>query len=286
MKNLLATLTGAPRSSAKAGFAVPPGLRVYAVGDIHGRYDLFQQMLDAIEADVDSHPPDDVRLVLLGDLVDRGPQSAEVVQAARQLCESSDSVRVLMGNHEEVFLRVLDGDADSVRFFLKIGGGPTLMSYGITDREMLTLKSRDLVDLVIERVPRADADFLRGLENVVRYGDVVFVHAGVRPGVPIDEQKLADLRWIRGDFLNSRSAHGALVVHGHNISEEVEDHPNRVGIDTGACASGKLSILALEGTTRRVITIEGAPDPQWASAIAPAPSESLIQSVKRLIKRD
>lgn len=284
----LAALTGLPRSTkpgSKAGYSVPPGIRVYAVGDVHGRYDLFERMLEEVEADVGAYPAENVRLVLLGDLVDRGPQSAEVVERALQLCESSKSVHVLAGNHEEVFLRVLDGDVDSLRFFMKIGGRPTMMSYGITDREILTLKSRELVDLLIARVPPTHVDFLRGLEDVVRFGDVVFVHAGIRPGVPIDEQKLSDLRWIRSDFLDSRSNHGALVVHGHNIVDEVEDFPNRVGIDTGAFASGRLSILVLEGSTRRVLTVEGPDDPQWAASIAPEPAETLAGRMKRLIKR-
>lgn len=284
MRKSLAALTGSPRS-AKSGFCVPPGMRVYAVGDVHGRYDLFEAMLEQVEADVGDHPPENVRLVLLGDLVDRGPESARVVERARQLCQSSDSVRTLMGNHEEVFLRVLEGDAESLRFFLKIGGRPTLMSYGITDREILTLKSRDLIDLLLTRVPPEHIEFLRGLENVIRYGDVVFVHAGVRPGVPIDEQKLSDLRWIRSEFLNSRSNHGALVVHGHNIVDEVEDHPNRIGIDTGAFATGRLTVLVMEGESRRFMTVEGPADPQWAAAIAPEPAETLANKVKRMIKR-
>lgn len=286
MKNALAALIGSPRSTGKAGYSAPPDLRIYAVGDVHGRFDLFERMLAAVEEDVGDFPPENVRLVLLGDLIDRGPESAQVVERARQLREASDSVRLLMGNHEEIFLQILEGEIESLPFFLKIGGRPTIMSYGITDREILTLKSRELVDLLIERVPPAHVELLRSMENVVRYGDVVFVHAGVRPGVPIDEQKLSDLRWIRSEFLSHRRSHGALIVHGHNVTETVEDHPNRIGIDTGAFATGRLSILALEGATRRFLTVEGEPDSQWAASIPTQSRETLAGMVKRMVKRD
>lgn len=229
---------------------VPDGLRVYAVGDIHGRLDLLDSLLFRIESDERARGHAKTQLIFLGDLVDRGPDSAGVVRRALELSRSGRSVRFLLGNHEEVFLKALDGSVEALRFFVKIGGRSTILSYGFTEDEYTALDYPDLLTTLRARVPEEHVAFLKSFENQVRIGDYLFVHAGVRPRIPFEEQTGGDLRWIRSEFLEFRGSHGAIVVHGHTISDEVEERPNRIGIDTGAFASGRLTALGLEGGQR------------------------------------
>lgn len=236
---------------AAAEACVPAGVRVYAIGDIHGRLDLLDDLLFRIEADDQSRGDGiETQLIFLGDLVDRGPNSAGVVQRALELKESGRPVRFLMGNHEEVFLKAMQGSREALRFLVKIGGRATILSYGVSAEEYDALDYDDLADLVAARVPQAHIDFIAGFENQIQVGDYLFVHAGIRPRVPLEEQTGGDLRWIRQEFLDFRGDHGLVVVHGHTITEDVEERPNRIGIDTGAFASGKLTALGLEGGER------------------------------------
>jgi serine/threonine protein phosphatase 1 len=226
--------------------AVPDGLRVYAIGDIHGRLDLLDQLLFRIEADERARGAAmDTQLVFLGDLVDRGPDSAGVVQRAMEVAERRPA-RFLMGNHEEVFLKALGGSLEALRFFVKIGGRSTILSYGFEQTEYDALEYEALLDALIARVPPAHVAFLKSFESQIAIGDYLFVHAGIRPRVPLEDQTGGDLRWIRSEFLDYRGAHGPIVVHGHTICDEVEERPNRIGIDTGAFASGRLTALGLE----------------------------------------
>jgi serine/threonine protein phosphatase 1 len=229
---------------------VPDGLRVYAIGDIHGRLDLLDQLLFRIDADERTRGAARTQLIFLGDLVDRGPDSAGVVQRALELQLSGRAVRFLMGNHEEVFLKALKGSLEALRFFVKIGGRATILSYGFSETEYAALDYDNLLPALIERVPAAHVEFLQSFEDRIAIGDYLFVHAGIRPRVPVEEQTGGDLRWIRSEFLDFRGSHGSIVVHGHTICDEVEERPNRIGIDTGAFASGKLTALGLEGGER------------------------------------
>lgn len=229
---------------------VPDGLRVYAIGDIHGRLDLLDQLLFRIDADERARGGARSQLIFLGDLVDRGPDSAGVVQRCLELKESGRAVRFLLGNHEEVFLKALDGSLESLRFFVKIGGRATILSYGFTEDEYNGLDFDKLLTRLIERVPATHVAFLRSFENQIAIGDYLFVHAGIRPRVPLDEQSGGDLRWIRSEFLDYRGSHGPVVVHGHTICDDVQEKSNRIGIDTGAFASGRLTALGLEGGQR------------------------------------
>jgi len=233
--------------------AIPDGRRIYAIGDIHGRRDLFDELIDRIMADHAARPPAPLEIILLGDLVDRGPDSCGVIARAIRLAGEVDQLRCLLGNHEEVFLQAVTGEPKALRFFLKIGGRETLASYGIAGQEFVEADFEELARLIAERVPASHVDFLKGCEDLIEVGDYVFVHAGIRPGVALDEQKPADLRWIREPFLNHRSSHGKIIVHGHSITEDVDERPNRIGIDTGAFASGRLTAVALEGATRRYL---------------------------------
>ena len=230
---------------------VPDGMRVYAIGDIHGRNDLLQQLLVQIDADDAARGPSDTHLIFLGDLMDRGPDSAGVIETAMALRDTGGNVRFLMGNHEEVFVRSCrKNDPKTPRFFLRIGGEETLLSYPITRAEYITLDMEQLTERLASLVPQAHLEFIESFEDQIIIGDYAFVHAGIRPGVPLSEQKPTDLRWIREEFVDQRGDLEKVVVYGHTIYDEVEERGSRIGIDTGAYASGKLTALALEGGER------------------------------------
>ncbi|MES2096930.1 MAG: metallophosphoesterase family protein [Pseudomonadota bacterium] len=241
------------RQRAAAGSPeIPAGQRVYAIGDIHGRLDLLDDLLAQVLEDDRARGAADTTLVFLGDLVDRGPDSAGVVERLL-LFRDQAAVRFLMGNHEEVFLSALGGDAKALKFFCRIGGRETILSYGVSQDSYNKLDFAELGAVLAARVPPAHRDFLAAFEDLIRIGDYVFVHAGIRPGIPLDEQRKSDLRWIREAFVDHRDPFEAVVVHGHTIREDVEFLGNRIGIDTGAFNTGKLSALGLEGQERWVL---------------------------------
>lgn len=230
---------------------VPEGMRVYAIGDIHGRNDLLQQLLAKIEADDAARGPADTHIIFLGDLMDRGPDSAGVIETAMALRSQGRKVRYLMGNHEEVFVRACrKRDTKVLRFFLRIGGEATLLSYPITRAEYISLDMEQLAERLATLVPEQHLDFIESFEDQIVIGDYAFVHAGIRPGVPLADQKPSDLRWIREEFVDQRGDLEKVVVYGHTIYDEVEERGSRIGIDTGAYASDKLTALALEGGER------------------------------------
>jgi serine/threonine protein phosphatase 1 len=241
------TLPSRPLETAR----VPDGVRVYAIGDIHGRNDLLQALLGQIEADDAARGSADTQIIFLGDLVDRGPDSAGVIETAIALHASGRKVRFLLGNHEEVFLKSCrTGDMKTLRFFLRIGGDATLQSYPITRDEYRALDVEQLAERLATLVPEAHLGFLESFEDHIVIGDYAFVHAGIRPGVPISDQKRSDLRWIREEFTDHRGDLEKVVVFGHTIYAEVEERGSRIGIDTGAYESGKLTAIGLEGGER------------------------------------
>lgn len=231
--------------------SIPEGQRVYAIGDIHGRLDLFAAIAQAIEQDDEARGPAETTVILLGDLVDRGPESAAVVEGARTWTNHR-RVRLIGGNHEEMFLTSFH-DEDALRNFLKIGGRETILSYPIERDVFQSADLSELQRLMRERIPQADLDYLANSENSILIGDYLFVHAGIRPDQPIGEQHGRDLRWIREPFLSYPGNFGCIVVHGHSIEDEVQIRPNRIGIDTGAFVSGRLTALGLEGAQRWLI---------------------------------
>lgn len=230
--------------------AVPAGLRVYAIGDVHGRSDLLDVLLERIRRDDAARPAAETHLVFLGDLIDRGPDSRGVVERVMALRERAERVHVLKGNHEEVFLQTLDGDAGAMRLFARIGGRETLASYGIGDEEFDNGSYDELVRRAARKVPPSHRDFLAAAEDCLILGDYLFVHAGIRPDVDLEAQSAKDMRWIRGEFLDFEGELNKVVVHGHSVADEVQEHPHRIGIDTGAFRTGKLTALALEGEER------------------------------------
>lgn len=231
--------------------SVPQGERFYVVGDIHGRCDLFDALIEAIEEDDRRSGPADTTIVLLGDLVDRGPESARVIDNALAWGERR-KLRYIAGNHEEMFLESFD-DKEMLRHFLKHGGKQTVLSYGIKKKRYNELGMKDLQAELHKIVPQRHREFLAGMEDMVIAGDYVFVHAGINPKHPVDGQKPSDLRWIRDRFLQHREPFSHVVVHGHTIFEDIEHTPHRIGIDTGAFRTGRLTALVLEGEQRRLI---------------------------------
>jgi len=234
------------------GASLPPGERVYVVGDIHGRLDLFGPLVEAIEHD-DAQASDETvsTVVLLGDLIDRGPHSAQVVALARDW-QARRKVRILAGNHEEMFLESFN-DRTVLRQFVRHGGRETILSYGVDEAAYNHASLEELQDLMQAAVPQEDRAFLAGFEEYIALGDYLFVHAGIAPEIPLEDQQRHDMIWIRDSFLRYPHAHSHVVVHGHTIFDEVDERPNRIGIDTGAFKSGKLTALVLEGTSRRII---------------------------------
>ena len=246
----------APRSEPARRAAVPAGERVYAVGDIHGRLDLFEELIAAIDADDAARGPARSTVILLGDLVDRGPDSAGVIDAARAWGDRRN-LRLLTGNHEEMFLDSFES-VETLRHFLRYGGKETVLSYPIDRAGYRDLTLEQLQGRMRAAVPQAHRDYLAAGEDAIVVGGYLFVHAGIRPGVPLDEQRRSDLRWIRDRFIDHEGDHGHVVVHGHTISDDVEEMPNRIGIDTGAFMSGRLTALGLEGTARWYLTARDA----------------------------
>ncbi len=248
LKRLFGRSTSPPRR-------VPEGRRVYAVGDIHGRLDLFDKLLARIAADR-KRWPGEAEVVLLGDYVDRGPDSAAMLARLADGLPDWADWTLLRGNHEQAMLDSFDGDRRALRAWLDYGGRDTLRSYGAPVRVALGDDMEAIVAELHARVPPAQIDLLRRLELTRRIGDYLFVHAGIRPGVSLDAQAPRDLMWIRSEFLDCKDDHGCVVVHGHSITREVTERANRIGIDTGAYASGRLTALVLDGETRRYMATD------------------------------
>ena len=240
-----------PQAAARSLPSVPEGERYYVIGDVHGRNDLFQALSTEIDADDSASDDADTTVVLLGDLVDRGPDSAGVIRHAKEW-GNRRRLRYLAGNHEDMFLESFD-DVTVLRHFLKHGGRETILSYPIDRRRYNSLSLEELQEEIRRIVPREHRQFLAGFEEMIVAGDYLFVHAGIDPSRPIDQQKRSDLLWIRERFLANTETLDHVVVHGHTIFDDVEDRGNRIGIDTGAFRSGCLTALVLEGQGRRYI---------------------------------
>lgn len=242
-------------SPASALPSVPYGMRVYAVGDIHGRADLLRQMLALIEADNARQDDAEVSLVFLGDYVDRGPASPEVLDILRGDHAFADRVIALRGNHEDALLEFIE-DPVRGRIWLDWGGMATLTSYGVRPAAASSPEER-LIEMgrqLDRNLPHAHRAFLKSLPVQEIVGDYLFVHAGVNPHLPLDQQTDFDLTTIRSPFLEWGAPLGKMVVHGHSISQSPEFLSWRIGIDTGAYATGRLTALVLEGQEQRTLS--------------------------------
>ena len=245
-------LGGAEVDAAPVRPSIPAGQRLYCIGDIHGRLDLLQELHRKVEDDArdyDGHKT----LVYLGDYIDRGEHSKEVIDLLLASPLAGFKTVFLMGNHEQTLLDFLLHPRD-VASWLTFGGRATLQSYGVAMfREFLSGDIDVLRDEFETKLPRSHLEFYRSCQMTYVVGAYCFVHAGIRPGVALGEQNYQDLLWIRGDFIDSGAIHEHIVVHGHSITSEVEWMPNRIGIDTGAFNSGVLTCLVLEGEEQRLL---------------------------------
>jgi serine/threonine protein phosphatase 1 len=232
----------------KARPCTPPGRRIYAVGDIHGRADLLSELFVRIDDDLKARPTIDSIQVFLGDYIDRGPNSRQVIDLliARQ---RRRDILFLKGNHEDCALRFLS-DPTVLPAWQSIGGVPTLLSYGVMPTRDDDPESQQKVSIALrEAMPDSHRRFIGGLVLSFTCGDFFFVHAGVRPGIPLQRQSQRDLLWIRDDFLLHGEDFGRVVVHGHTPIYKPDIRSNRINIDTGAYATGQLTCLVLEGNS-------------------------------------
>jgi len=226
------------------------GKRAYAIGDIHGRHDLLEALLWAIRRDANDRPKLETHLVSLGDLIDRGPDSRQVVETFTHGLEGFASTNILMGNHEEMLVRGLTGEAHLLQSWLDHGGYACAESYGVSAGYLRGQPAEVQHDALNAAIPDSHVALMRGALESVRFGDYLFAHAGIRPGVPLDQQTARDMRWIRKEFLDSNAHLGCVVVHGHTVSDEVVERPNRIGLDTGAYRTGLLTAIMIEGHER------------------------------------
>ncbi|HEX3700167.1 MAG TPA: metallophosphoesterase family protein [Phenylobacterium sp.] len=253
--------------------ALTGGELVYAIGDLHGCYELMKDVLALLAADSAGRAGDRRPIVIfLGDYVDRGPHSAKVMEALVWLKRRTDlEIHFLKGNHEQALLAFLD-EPERGAPWISFGGSETLLSYGVAppspdDDAEAYLRARDEL---MERMPASHLRLLQQLEAMVVVGDYAFVHAGVRPGVPLDAQEENDLLWIRRGFVDQPGPFGKIIVHGHTwLSERPQLTEHRLGLDTGAYATGVLSAARLED--REVEILQAQRGDVWA----PAPAEAV-----------
>lgn len=252
-----ATMFGFLKRKAAAPEArVPDGVRVYAIGDIHGRLDLLERLQTMIEQDWSAAPADAGRFIYLGDYVDRGSNTAGVIET---LCRGSAGplahldTTFLGGNHEEMLLAFLSAPSAGTEW-RHLGGLETMYSYRVDVAKVLAERGFDGLSAELQsKMPVHHLEFLNNLELSTRIGDYFFCHAGVRPGIPLGAQTARDLKWIRDEFLFSNADFGAVIVHGHSPADKPEVRANRINIDTGAYATGRLTCLVLEGNSQRFL---------------------------------
>jgi serine/threonine protein phosphatase 1 len=232
--------------------SLPTGLRIYAIGDVHGCLDLLDELLARIRADIARRPVEKLLYVFLGDYVDRGPASRQTIDRLIEHGKTSETV-FLKGNHELLAIKCLS-DPTLFDQWQRLGGLETLVSYGVRPESPASAKQVVALQSAFHHaLPQAHLRFFRDLQNSFVCGDFFFVHAGVKPDVELSQQKENDLVWIRGEFLSSNRDFGKIIVHGHTPTREVEVRPNRINIDTGAFATGRLTCLVIEDATLSVI---------------------------------
>jgi serine/threonine protein phosphatase 1 len=256
MRRSFFRLFGARRREPQTPPQVPAGTRVYAVGDIHGRSDLLDVLHALIGEDLERSPVEKAVIVYVGDYVDRGTDSAGVLD---RLCGAPPpgATRVLLkGNHEAMLLRFLE-EPETGALWRQYGGMETLLSYRVDVTKAIAAGGlKALAEEFARLLPPSHLRFLQSLKTFATIGDYFFCHAGVRPGAPLVQQREADLLWIRDAFLKSNRCFGKMVVHGHTPAEEPEVRPNRICVDTGAYATHRLTCAVFEGEDRRFLAAE------------------------------
>lgn len=251
MKSFVKRWLGSEQPAAVQPF-LPDRQRIYCIGDIHGRLDLLQQLHQLILKDVESYTGEKA-LIYLGDYIDRGDQSKEVIDNLLESPLEGFQPVYLIGNHEQTLLDFLR-HPQAVGAWLTFGGRATLHSYGVASGADASIPELEaLRDELEYRLPQSHLEFFQSMEILHLAGHYCFVHAGIRPGTPLLEQRNEDLLWIRDDFTRSPAIHEHIMVHGHSITTEVDWQPNRIGIDTGAFRTGVLTCLVLEGAEQRLL---------------------------------
>jgi len=240
-----------PKAVQAAPASLPEEQRVYAIGDIHGRLDLLEILMHRIAMDDQQRPPAKTKVIFLGDLVDRGPDSKGVIDYVIKLSKTGVDLRFIAGNHEEIFLKTITEPSEKLtRFFYRIGGQETILSYGIDRAELAMMTMEELTARIPTIVPQSHVRFLTEMEDRIEIGGYLFVHAGIRPEVDISSQSQHDMRWIRQEFTESTECFEKVVIHGHTIFESVSEGPSRIGIDTGAWETDVLTAIGLDGGER------------------------------------
>jgi serine/threonine protein phosphatase 1 len=245
--------------SGRKSASAPEGVRLYAIGDIHGRLDLLDQLLDLIRSDRSERPEAPLILIFLGDYIDRGPESKGVVDRLLEGFPEADASVFLKGNHEDLLLSFIRDRVPS-HGWLRNGGDAALASYGVdlaTISRAYMGSPEDLAEAAEEfrsLLPASHLEFYENLKLSCRFGDYFFVHAGVNPDAPLDRQDEEDLIWIREPFLSSKRDFGAVVVHGHTPTRFPQDLGNRIALDTYAVRTGKLTAIRMEGNARRFLS--------------------------------
>jgi serine/threonine protein phosphatase 1 len=250
MANSLALRMSRLRSGGGTLPRIDDGLRVYAIGDVHGRYDLLSSLIKMIEDDNAQRAAAETRMVLLGDYIDRGPDSAKVCKLLYKMHGNGKFI-CLKGNHEDVMIKAMSGDEAALRLWYRIGGMDTMRSFKIDDDLILKAIRKDDAKLQLRSalrsaISRKMLNWISALPTSHRIGDYLFTHAGIQPGIPLEDQNDSDLLWIRGPFLRSKAWHGAVVVHGHSEDDTVFQRANRIGIDTAAYRTGRLTAIGIE----------------------------------------
>lgn len=237
----------APQNNAPA-YTMPEGEIVYAIGDVHGCFNAMVDLLGKIEADRLKRPEEKSTVVFLGDLIDRGPSSRQIIEFLMNYAPDWTEVMYLRGNHEEVMLDVLSGNISAMRSWFEFGGKDCARSYGVDNLGQIHINPEHIMMSLQARVPDAHLSFLDSFSDAFSFGDYLLVHAGIKPKVAIAEQSPYDMRWIRTSFLDYKKPHPVKVVHGHSVVEgEPENHSNRIAVDTGAHKGRPLSAVCLCG---------------------------------------
>jgi serine/threonine protein phosphatase 1 len=240
------------------GVAIEAGERIYAIGDVHGRLDLLSDLLAMIRRDQHGRPEAKVRIIILCDVVDRGPSSAEIVRRLMSYTRASDRFVVLKGNHEQMMVEAVRGAMETMQTWLGLGGAATLRSWDVPQDTLAAKQIPVILKAARRQVSDAELRWLDERPLTYASGDYLFVHAGIRPGVPLEEQHPGNLLWIREPFLSWDGLHPAFIVHGHSArSDRPEFRASRVGIDTGAYHTGRLTALGLEGRERWLLATNG-----------------------------
>ncbi len=243
----------APNHGQHSGICLPEGLRVYAIGDIHGQFTLLDRLQAMISGDIAENPASRHTIIYLGDYVDRGPQSYEVIERLSTHRVEGAEALFLKGNHEEFFVNFLEDHTTGDAWLLN-GGDDTLQSYGVSEQQYLnTSDYRGAQEVLRTRIPAKHIEFFNNLALSHRIGSLFFAHAGVNPDMPLDAQRPKDLMWIRHKFIDSTRDLGVLVIHGHTPRPAPEVTPYRINVDTHAWHTGHLTAVVLENGRLRFL---------------------------------